>query len=137
MSIRAQQKILVQQSFKKVEPIAEKAAAIFYATLFEYDPSLKHLFKGDLKSQGKKLMATLKVAIKGLDDVNSLVPVLEQLADRHVQYGVKAADYTPVGNALLYTLKVGLGDEWTPELRAAWVDTFRVVAEVMKARTPA
>ncbi|MBK8188240.1 MAG: hemin receptor [Cellvibrio sp.] len=132
MAITSRQKQLVQESFKKVEPIAETAAEIFYKTLFEYDPNLKKLFKTGLKEQGKKLMSTLKVAIKGLDDLNALVPVLQQLADRHVQYGVKPEDYTPVGNALLHTLKVGLGDDWTPELRQAWVETFRTVATVMK-----
>jgi hemoglobin-like flavoprotein len=132
MAITSRQKQLVQESFKKVEPIAETAAEIFYKTLFEYDPNLRKLFKTGLKEQGKKLMSTLKVAIKGLDDLNALVPVLQQLADRHVQYGVKPEDYTPVGNALLHTLKVGLGDDWTPELRQAWVETFRTVATVMK-----
>ena len=42
-------------------------------------------------------------------------------------------DFTPLGNALLYTLKMGLGDAWTPELRQAWVDTFRMIVTVMKA----
>lgn len=134
MSITAQQKRLVQESFAKVEPIADTAAEIFYAKLFEYDPKLKSLFKHDMKSQGRKLMTTLKVAVKGLDDLNSLVPVLEKIAVQHIDYGVKAEDYTPVGNALLYALKTGLGEEWTPELRQAWVDTYRIMANVMKAK---
>ncbi|MFC0117652.1 globin family protein [Pseudoalteromonas xiamenensis] len=135
MAITPRQKLLVQESFKLVEPIAEQAAGLFYQTLFTYDPSLKPLFKSDLKSQGKKLMMTLKVAVKGLDDLDALVPVLQQLAARHVDYGVKASHFTPVGNALLYTLKQGLGEKWNPELRQAWVDTFRVVATVMKAHS--
>lgn len=132
MSITARQISLVQNSFRKVEPIAEQAADIFYNKLFEYDPSLKSMFKGDLKDQGRKLMATLKVAVNGASDLNKLVPVLHQLADRHVGYGVKPKDYTPVGNALLFTLKTGLGEEYNPELREAWVDTFRLIATTMK-----
>ncbi|CCQ11245.1 Putative bacterial haemoglobin [Pseudoalteromonas luteoviolacea B = ATCC 29581] len=135
MSITPRQKQLVQESFKLVEPIADQAAQIFYQTLFEYDPSLKRLFKSDIRSQGKKLMMTLKVAVKGLDDLDALIPVLQQLAARHVEYGVKAKDFTPVGNALLYTLKVGLGEKWNRELRQAWVDTFRAMATIMKAHS--
>lgn len=134
MSISERQKKLVQDSFAKVEPIADQAAEIFYNKLFEFDPALKALFKSDMKSQGRKLMSTLKVAVKGLDDLGSLVPVLEKIAVQHLSYGVQAKDYTPVGNALLYALKVGLGDAWNAELRQAWVDTFRVVAQVMKAK---
>ena len=133
MPITARQKQLVQQSFAQVEPIAEQAAEIFYQTLFQYDPNLKPLFKSDIKSQGQKLMATLKLAVRGLDDLDGLAPVLHALAERHVDYGVEAKDFTPVGNALLYTLKVGLGAQCTPELRQAWVDTFRTVATGMKA----
>ncbi len=130
--LSAYQKQLVQYSFKKVAPIADDAAAIFYAKLFEYDPKLKALFKSDLRSQGKKLMMTLGIAVKGLDNLDELVPVLEQLARKHIDYSVSVDDYTPVGNALLYTLKTGLGDDFTPECRKAWVITFKAIADVMR-----
>ena len=133
MSLTPQQIKQVQHSFTLVEPIADQAAEIFYAKLFEYAPELKPLFKRGLKEQGRMLMSTLKLAVRGLDDLPALVPVLQQLAERHVGYGVQASDYTPVGNALLYTLKTGLGDAWTPELRQAWIEVYRAMAQVMKS----
>jgi nitric oxide dioxygenase len=133
MSITARQISLIQESFAKVEPIAETAAGIFYSKLFEYDPSLRNLFKGDLKDQGRKLMAVLKVAVGSLNRLDKLVPVLHQLADRHVGYGVKPEHYTPVGNALLHTLKQGLGDDFTPETRSAWVSVYQLVADTMRS----
>lgn len=132
MSITDRQIQLIQESFTHVEPIAEQAAEIFYSKLFEYDPSLKPLFKNNMKDQGKKLMTMLKMAVNGLNNLDKLVIVLQQLAERHVNYGVEPKDFTPVGNALLYTLKTGLGDKWNPELRQAWVDVFRLMATVMK-----
>ncbi len=132
MSLSTQQISLVQDSFKNVEPISEQAAEIFYATLFEYDPALKPLFKGDMKEQGRMLMATLKIAVNSLTNVDSLVPVLQKLGVKHVTYGVKVDDYTPVGMALLHTLKTGLGDKYTPELETAWVETYQLVADVMR-----
>lgn len=135
MALSSRQKQLVQQSFSKVEPIAEQAAEIFYNKLFEIDPSLKRLFKGSLKEQGKKLMATLKIAVKSLDNLEALVPVLQTLSERHIQYGVKVDDYTPVGNALLYTLKTGLGADFTQETRDAWVEVYKTVAHVMRSHS--
>jgi hemoglobin-like flavoprotein len=132
MAITEQQKILVKESFSKVEPIADTAAELFYNQLFKYDPSLKPLFKSDIKSQGRKLMAALKLAVSSLDNLDKLVPVLEKMAVTHVGYGVKVEDYTPVGNALLYALKQGLGAGFTPELRKAWIDTYTVMATVMR-----
>lgn len=132
MAITEKQKQLIKSSFAKVEPIADTAAEIFYAQLFKYDPSLKSLFKSDMKAQGKKLMAALKLAVASLDNLEKLVPVLEKMAVTHVDYGVKVEDYTPVGNALLYALKQGLGKEFTPELRQAWIDVYAVMATVMR-----
>lgn len=132
MTLTAKQIALIQDSFKSVEPIADTAAEIFYAKLFEYDPALKHLFKGHMKSQGRKLMQMLKAAVNGLNDLDRLVPVIQQLAERHVNYGVEVEDYTPVGNALIYTLKQGLGDEFTFETRQAWIDLYKLVANVMR-----
>ena len=76
--------------------------------------------------------SVLKAAVVSLNNLDKLVPVLHQLADRHVSYGVKPEDYTPVGNALLFTLKQGLGEEFTSEHRKAWSDVFRLMANVMR-----
>lgn len=132
MPLTTNQIDLIQNSFAKVEPIADQAAEIFYKRLFEYDPYLKPMFKGNMKEQGRKLMKTLKVAVAGLKDLGKIVPVLEQLAERHIDYGVRPQDYTTVGNALLYTLKTGLGDDFTPETRQAWVSLYKVVAQTMR-----
>jgi len=72
-------KRLVQSSFTKVAPIADKAAEIFYAKLFEMDPSLKSLFKGDMKKQGEKLMSMIGTAVNGLDNLEAIVPAVQNL----------------------------------------------------------
>ena len=121
----------IQESFKKVAPISEQAAALFYGRLFEIAPAVKPLFHGDMKEQGRKLMATLAVVVNGLSNLDSVLPAASALAKRHVDYGVKASDYTPVGAALLWTLERGLGEQWTPDLAAAWGAAYSVVSEFM------
>lgn len=132
MSLTSRQVSLIQGSFAKVDPIAAQAAAIFYDKLFEYDPRLRSLFPGSIEEQGKKLMAVLKVAVGGLNDLGKLVPVLQQLATRHLQYGVTVDDYTPVGNALLFALSKGLGKDFDAETEEAWTALYRVVAQTMR-----
>jgi hemoglobin-like flavoprotein len=133
MSLTANEISLIQSRFAKVAPIKDAVAEIFYDRLFVYDPSLKSLFKGSMKTQGNKLMATLGVAVKGLNDLEKLVPILQNLAIKHVDYGVKAEDYTPVGNALLYALQQGLGADYTPGVKQAWIKLYRVVSDVMRS----
>ncbi|MEE8188163.1 MAG: globin domain-containing protein [Kiloniellales bacterium] len=127
------QKKLVQETFAKVEPIAEAAAELFYNKLFELDPSLKALFKGDMKEQGRKLMATLKVAVAGLDNLEKLVPVVQDLGRRHAGYGVKPPHYTTVATALLWTLEQGLEEAFTPQVKSAWTAVYGLLAETMIA----
>ena len=127
-----QQIALVQESFRKVLPIAETAATIFYARLFELDPSLRKLFSGDMKRQGMMLMSMIASAVRGLSDPNALIPVLTALGRRHGGYGVVDAHYTTVAEALLWTLGQGLGDEFTPDTRDAWVAAYSMMASVMQ-----
>jgi hemoglobin-like flavoprotein len=126
------QKALVQTSFAQVRPIADAAAALFYRRLFELDPTLRPLFKGDLKEQGRKLMEMLTLAVKGLDRPEALLPALTLLGRRHAGYGVKEHDYETVGEALLWTLEQGLGPSFTPEVREAWTALYGFVADTMR-----
>ena len=127
-----QQIELVQQSWTKVKPISEQAAELFYGRLFELDPALKALFKGDMKAQGAKLMTMIHTAVNGLTKLDAIVPAVQALGVRHVDYGVEAKDYDTVGAALLWTLEQGLGDAFDDATRAAWTETYTILATTMK-----
>jgi hemoglobin-like flavoprotein len=124
---------LVQESFAKVTPIAETAAALFYQRLFELDPSLQLLFHGNMKEQGRKLIAMIAAAVRGLDSLSLLVTAVENLGRRHANYGVSIKDYDTVGDALLWTLRQGLGAAFTPMVAEAWSVVYGVLANTMIA----
>jgi nitric oxide dioxygenase len=122
---------LVQSSFATIAPASRAVAELFYKRLFELDPSLKRLFKSDMTEQGDKLMSMLRAVVNGLGNLQALVPVAQALAKRHVAYGVEAAYYSTVGAALLDTLDKGLGEAFTPDVRAAWTKAYTTLANVM------
>lgn len=128
----ANQIILVQSTWSKVLPISEAAAGLFYNRLFEIDPSTKVLFKGDMEAQGRQLMEMITAAVNGLNDLDSLVPVVQGLGGRHGGYGVTEAHYGSVASALLWTLEQGLGEAFTPEVKTAWTETYMLLAGVMQ-----
>ena len=130
---------LVQDSFRQVTPIAETAAQLFYARLFELDPDLELLFKGNLSEQGRKLMQMPGVAVNSLDRLEQLMPVVQSLGTRHASYGVRDKDYDTVGQALLWTLRKGLGEAFTPDVETAWSNVYATLASTMQSasRTPA
>ena len=84
-----QQVALVQASFAKVVPIADQAAALFYGRLFETAPETRALFHGDMGAQGQKLMGAITTVVTNLDNLGAVVPVAQELAQRHVGYGVR------------------------------------------------
>ncbi|WP_440905216.1 globin family protein [Catenovulum sp. SX2] len=122
---------LVQSTFAKVAPIADQAAAMFYARLFEIAPEVRPLFKADLTEQGAKLMQMIGTAVASLTNLDALVPVAQDLAKRHIDYGVTKAHYAVVGDALIWTLEQGLGDAFTAEVKQAWVDVYGLLSSVM------
>ena len=123
---------LVQESFAAIEPISATAADLFYSRLFEIDPSLRPLFKHDMVEKGRKLMQMLALAVKGLSDLDSIVPTVRALGFRHAGYGVRESDYETVASALLWTLARGLGDGFTPEVAESWGAAYALLAETMK-----
>ncbi len=127
-----QQIALVQTSWAAVVPIQDTAAGLFYQRLFVLDPDVRPMFKGDMKEQGKKLMKMLGVIVNSLTRLDELVPAAQDLARKHVGYGVKPAHYDTVGAALLWTLEQGLDSAFTDEVRDAWATAYGILAQVMK-----
>jgi len=128
------QQDLIRSTWAQVAPIADPAARIFYDRLFKLDPSLRPMFAfTDMEAQRKNLMQMLAVVVKGIDHLDTLVPAVEALGRRHAGYGVQPSHYATVGQALLDTLALGLGDAFTPEARAAWTEAYELLAGVMLA----
>jgi hemoglobin-like flavoprotein len=126
---------LVQQSWAQVTPISDHAGKLFYQNLFAADPSLRPLFKGNTDEQAAKLIFMIGAAVGKLNDLATLVPILENLGKRHGNYGVAPAHYQTVGTALLQTLGQGLGDAFTPAVSAAWAKVYAVIATTMMSAT--
>lgn len=123
---------LVKDSWAKVVPISETAAELFYGRLFEIAPEVKPMFaSSDMKEQGAKLMKMITMAVASLDNLDALVPAVQNLGRQHVGYGVKDEHYDYVGSALLWTLGQGLGDDFNEPTRDAWATTYGILSKTM------
>ena len=123
---------LVKNSWQLVLPIKDTAAQLFYGQLFELDPTLRSMFKGDMVEQGRKLMALINTVVVSLDNLGPILGRIEEMGRGHVKYGVKEAHYDTVGSALLWTLGQGLGPQFTPAVKDAWVEAYTTLASAMK-----
>ena len=117
--MNSQQIEIVQRTFAMAAPMADEVADRFYRRLFELDPMLRPMFRGDIKQQGQKLMAVLALAVRGLSKPETIVDAVQRLGQRHAGYGVQAQHYATVGEALLSTLAEVFGPAFTDEVQAA------------------
>lgn len=134
------QRHTAQGAFAQILPNTETLGLLFYAHLFELDPSLRALFHTDLETQGHTLMTMLQLCVEGLNERAELQFALKNLGARHAEYGVKLRDYATVTQALLWTLEQGLGTDWNAEtenaLRAV-IDLFAAEMQAGAARNAA
>ncbi len=104
---------------------------IFYGRLFLEEPSLEKMFKVSKQDQAKKLVDMLDAIVKRLDRLTEISDEINAMAVRHTSYGVKPKHYDQVGKALIWTLKAGLGKDWTKEVETAWMACYTILAKSM------
>jgi hemoglobin-like flavoprotein len=126
------QHALVRDTIALIRPVSETTAALFYGRLFDLNPDLEALFRGDIASQQHRFMAMLFAAVDQLDQPAQLESTLRDLGQRHNTYGVEREDYGTAGEALDWTLDVVLGDDYTSSARAAWAVTYKWIAATMQ-----
>jgi hemoglobin-like flavoprotein len=131
--VNAAQQELVRMTFARLAVIPEVAGALFYERLFAANPSLRPLFKNDMRIQGVKLMTMLAMVVYNLPEPGQVLPAIRDLAVRHVEYGVKLADYDAMREALLWTLEQALGKDFKSSVRDAWTECYDELASEMRA----
>lgn len=127
----SQEITLIKDSFRKLVPFADQAAALFYARLFELDPRFRARFRGDMAEQGRKLMAVIAMAVASLEQPERLIASLRELGAPHLDAGAEPEHHRTVGQALFWTVEKGLGPEFTPAVRAAWTGAYDLVSTTL------
>lgn len=122
--------LIVQETYLTFATNAQRAGKIFYNRLFELDPSVRALFKGDMDAQAIKLMQMVGTAVNALRKPNILQQAVSELGKRHVDYGVKPEHYDIVGEALIYAIQVQLKDNFTADVESAWRAVYGELARI-------
>ena len=120
----------MRANFGKAAATGDEAPLYFYSHLFLSHPETRQLFPVSMAHQRDRLFAALGDVVARVDDLDALVPILQQLGRDHRKFGTVAAHYPAVGGSLLATLE-HFDDEWTPELAKDWTEAYTLVAEVM------
>ena len=120
-------------SWAKVAAAGDDVPLYFYSHLFLSHPEVRSMFPIQMSGQRDKLVAALGATISNVDQLDNVVPLLEQLGRDHRRFSVVTEHYNAVGASLLATLKKFHGPLWTPELADTWSQAYGLVAKVMVA----
>ncbi len=120
----------MRANFAKAAAVGDEAPLYFYSHLFLSHPETRSMFPVSMAHQRDRLFRALGDVVARVDDLDALVPILQQLGRDHRKFGALAAHYPAVGASLLATLE-HFDDEWTPELAKSWSEAYTVVAQVM------
>ena len=121
----------IRKSFLLLEGHTDVFAALFYKRLFESEPSLRTMFRGDMTEQGKKLMQTMILLNTSLDHFDRLQSSLRNLGKRHAGYGVRPEHYAIVGAVLMQSLEEFAGTRFDAILKQAWTKLLSLVSAAM------
>ena len=122
---------LVQSSFDRLGPDLPALTARFYQEVFRRDPALRPLFPSDMAELRVKFAQKLTEIVRSMPQLAELLTHTRALGARHVGYGVRAADYQTIGDALIAALAAVLGERFDAQTREAWVLAYNIVAETM------
>lgn len=125
----------IRASFERIAANADHAGELFYRRLFEIAPHLRPMFGDDITQQARKLINTLGVAVSMIEQWEKLETALEDLARRHVDYGVLPEHYSIVGKALVYMIREMSLSRPGGEIEAAWIRAYEAMADHMIAST--
>ena len=134
MTISTEELHAVRQSFDQLRDDLGTHSDYFYAALFRRAPGFREMFRDDLAGQGMKFMTTLDVILNKLEDEGEIAEQFQGLGAKHASLGVDASHFGPMEEALMETMRVALGDGFTPALEAAWRKAYRQVSENMIRR---
>jgi len=123
---------MIRYSFGLLAERADQAVPMFFSRLFELAPPVRMLFPGEMAQHQKKFTMMLVWLVERVDKPDELVPALRDLGARHQRYGVTSEMFEPAWAALIYTFRKVLGDAFTLEMEACWMQMLEVIATEME-----
>ena len=126
----------VQESWRKIEPVEDIAAELFYTRLFELDPPLHTLCGDDMKNRRRRFTQVVSATVRGLARVDMLLPAVREFGLRHPLPGEIDKHHANVADALLWMLDKSLRRDFTPEVKAAWIKAYGMLSQTIREPAP-
>ncbi|TVS20123.1 MAG: NO-inducible flavohemoprotein [Planctomycetaceae bacterium] len=129
------------QIVKRITPVvaanAETITRRFYVRMFEGNPEVKAFFNQSHQHTGgqqKALAGAICAYFTHIDNLETLTPAIELIAQKHCSLGVKPEHYPIVGKHLLAAIQDVMGDDATVEIIDAVAEAYGLLADICIGR---
>jgi len=124
---------LVQDSWRAIEPNGVRLVELAVLHLVEIAPSTRSLIANErLPLVCQHVADVLNQLITTLDEPKQFVPLAVRLGRSNPDHGINGRLCPAMGEALVWALQLRLGDSFTPELQAAWLECHHLVSAIMR-----
>lgn len=131
INLTEHEKEILRESLRRFQQRNDAMAEHFYSNLFRIAPETRPLFGSDIIGQTQKTMLSLSAIISLMDDGPACQSMIEDLAIRHIGYGVVPEYYEKVGQALIATIRNVFGEDFPPDFYEAWKVAFARMSAIM------
>jgi nitric oxide dioxygenase len=122
---------IVKSTVPVLEKHGEAITTRFYQLMFGNHPELLNIFNHANQKQNrqqKALAGAVYAAAMYIDNLEAILPVVKQIAQKHRSLDIKPEHYPIVGKHLLLAIKDVLGEAATDEIMDAWRKAYSEIA---------
>lgn len=112
--------------FRGINPVL--VGETFYSKLFMDHPELRQFFPGKMDEQYIRFVELINMIVVRLNCVDTLTAGLKPLIS---QQTFRKEHYEIMGNTMFWTLRQGLGSDWTEDVSLAWERCYELVCDIM------
>ena len=128
-------KRIIQETVPLLETHGQTLTQHFYTLLFTEHPEVQVFFNQTHQSSGQQARALANSILqyaRHIDEHETLKPMLERIANKHVALNVAPEHYPTVGNCLLKAIEEVLGSNVaTRDVLTAWQAAYAELAELL------
>jgi nitric oxide dioxygenase len=103
----------------------------FYELLFSRYPEIRKLFNEDMLIQSHKIASMITFIVARASSDDRTLEKLKALGDLHRSLQIESEHYSMAGEVLVDVLHEHLKDDWSEEIRNAWLEFYSLVVFAM------
>ncbi|KAI1437853.1 globin-like protein [Xylaria sp. CBS 124048] len=137
MSLTRQEAEQIKETIPALRQHGDHISTVFYKTMLRDHPELNNYFNHVNMHTGRqpRALTTLILAFaSNIANISELTPKLERVAQKHASLSIQPDHYEIVAKYLIRAFSAVLGPAMTPEVNAAWVKAYWLMAKMLTGR---